>query len=67
MARRPGPREGSVGGFLVGPALLGGQAFPKRQVVLGEVFMSPQSCRKGGSASRVLPPSLVAPRGAASS
>jgi hypothetical protein len=67
MARRPGPREGFVGGFLVGPALLGGQAFPKRQVVLGEVFMSPQSFRKGGSASRVLPPSLVAPRGAASS
>jgi hypothetical protein len=27
---RPGPREGSVCGFHVGPTFLGGQAFPER-------------------------------------
>jgi hypothetical protein len=41
MARRPGPRERSIGGFLVGPTFLGGQAFPERQAVLGETFLSP--------------------------
>jgi hypothetical protein len=43
MVGRPGPRDGSVCGFPVGPALLGGQAFPERQAVLGEAFLSPQS------------------------
>jgi hypothetical protein len=57
MVRQPGPKEGSVGGFAVGPAFLGGQAFPERQVVLGGVFE--------GGASRALPPSLVAPSGMA--
>jgi hypothetical protein len=62
--RQSGPREGSVGGFLVGLFFLGGEAFPGRQVVLGEVFLS---SREGGGASGVLPPSLVTPRGVAPS
>jgi hypothetical protein len=41
MVRRPGPQEDFVGGFLLGPAFLGGQAFPQRQAVLGEAFLSP--------------------------
>jgi hypothetical protein len=41
MARRPGPRERSIGGFLVGPTFLGGKAFPERQAMLGETFLSP--------------------------
>jgi hypothetical protein len=60
-ARQLGPQEGFVGGFLVGPTFLGGEAFPERQAVLGEAFLSPQSSQKGGGASGALPPSLVAP------
>jgi hypothetical protein len=66
-ARWSGPREGSIGGFLVWPAFLGSQAFPERQAVLGEAFLSPQSPWKGGGAFGALTPSLVAPCGVAPS
>jgi hypothetical protein len=62
-----GPQEGSVGSFLMGPAFLGSQSFPERYAVLGEAFLYRQSSRMGGGASGVLPPGLVAPRGAVSS
>jgi hypothetical protein len=62
-----GPREGSVCGFLMGPAFLGGQAFPERYAMLGEVFLSPKSSQKGGSASGALLLSLVTPCGVAPS
>jgi hypothetical protein len=48
----------------MGLAFLGSQSFPERYAVLGEAFLYPQSSRMGGGASGVLPPGLVAPRGA---